>query len=402
MNKRVLVTAIFCLATILAATNACASTQVDYAYDPNGSMISGDGLYYEYNDANQLVKVRKDSVSGTVVAEYVYDYNGQRIKKIENGVTTYYIGKYFEQQVGGDHPGKTDYYFANGERVAKKDSSGNLTYFHSDNLGSTEAMTDAAGNLVLSMKYYPFGELREDGDEKYGYNGKERDNQTDLNYYEARYYGPELKHFTQADDIMPELDNPQDLNRYSYVHNNPMTFMDPDGHKKKHHSKKEEKKLAKERAAKNAEKKHAKKQEEKERSRKNTEKKFAKKEREKERARVDYAKHHPGSVSASNNSNSSGGYPNNCMCVQPNNNASNSSAGPTNPPYSDNEGRDSLIGLIPYIGDAIDVFKLGYKIGEFTDGKITIKDFSVFDIPVIGGPIKEVNNWIAPPKAGEL
>ncbi len=55
-------------------------------------------------------------------------------------------------------------------------------------------------------------------------------------YYNARFYDPKIGRFIQADSIVPNAGNPQDLNRYSYVDNNPIRFTDPSGHKKKHKS----------------------------------------------------------------------------------------------------------------------------------------------------------------------
>jgi RHS repeat-associated protein len=207
-----------------------AITSLTYQYDANGNLISGDGKHYEYNDANQLVRVRHGDQNGPVIAEYFYDYTGQRIKKIENGVTTYYIGKHYETQVDGGIQTNNSYYFANGERVAKKDTLGNIYYYHLDHLGGTNVITDSSGNLVERTKYYPFGEIREGGNEKYSFTGKEKDKLTDFYYFEARYYNPEFEHFTQADTFAPNLYDPQDLNRYSYVRNNPIKLIDPTGH----------------------------------------------------------------------------------------------------------------------------------------------------------------------------
>ncbi len=46
----------------------------------------------------------------------------------------------------------------------------------------------------------------------------------------GRYYDPTMGRFTQSDTIVPSLSNPQSLNRYSYVNNSPMSYMDEDGH----------------------------------------------------------------------------------------------------------------------------------------------------------------------------
>jgi hypothetical protein len=49
-------------------------------------------------------------------------------------------------------------------------------------------------------------------------------------FYQARYYDPIIGRFTSADTIVPDPANPQDLNRYSYVRNNPLLYTDPSGH----------------------------------------------------------------------------------------------------------------------------------------------------------------------------
>jgi len=51
-----------------------------------------------------------------------------------------------------------------------------------------------------------------------------------LYYYGARYYDPTLGRFIQPDTIVPEPGNPQSLNRYSYVNNNPVKYTDPSGY----------------------------------------------------------------------------------------------------------------------------------------------------------------------------
>jgi len=215
---------------LIVAPYVHATTTLTYEYDANGNLIQGDGKYYEHNDANQLIRVRHGDASGPVLAEYFYDYTGQRIKKVENGITTYYIGKHYEKQTSDAGSANASYYFANGERVAKRDSLGNISYYHLDHLGGTNVVTDSSGNLLERIKYYPFGEIREGGNEKYSFTGKEKDELTDFYYFEARYYNPEFKHFTKADMVAPNLYDPQDLNRYAYVRNNPMKLVDPSGH----------------------------------------------------------------------------------------------------------------------------------------------------------------------------
>lgn len=60
--------------------------------------------------------------------------------------------------------------------------------------------------------------------------GQTHDVSTGLMHYGARYYDPQIGRFISADTIVPDPSNPQDLNRYSYVGNNPLTYSDPTGH----------------------------------------------------------------------------------------------------------------------------------------------------------------------------
>jgi len=64
----------------------------------------------------------------------------------------------------------------------------------------------------------------------YNYTGQRLDGDTGLLYYGARYYDPALMRFVQADTVVPEPGNPQALNRYAYVLNNPLKYTDPSGH----------------------------------------------------------------------------------------------------------------------------------------------------------------------------
>ena len=61
------------------------------------------------------------------------------------------------------------------------------------------------------------------------FTGKERDSESGLDYFGARYYGSALGRFTSADPLGGELANPQSLNRYAYALNNPLRFTDPTG-----------------------------------------------------------------------------------------------------------------------------------------------------------------------------
>jgi len=173
--------------------------------------------------------------SGTV-AEYFYDSNGQRFKKNESGTVTYYVGNHYETVVYSDGSSvNTSYYFANGERAAKRvvnssNPSGSVYYYHPDHLGSTNVISNSSGGLVETTKYFPFGEIRAGGTEnKYLFNSKEYEADIGVYYYGARYYAPEVRRWTQPDPIIQDYYNPQNLNRYSYTLNNPVKYVDPSG-----------------------------------------------------------------------------------------------------------------------------------------------------------------------------
>lgn len=217
---------------LLSAQTSPAATQA-LDYDANGNLISGKGKYYEYNDANKLVRVRESSKEGPVIAQFWYDYQGQRVKKEENGITTYYLGKQYEERKGPSTNEKTNFYFAAGQRVARKTQKdtkpAETFYYFNNHLGSPEVVTNAAGTVLDRMTYDPFGSIRTTGSERYSYTGKEKDNATGQYYYEARYYDAMGHHFTQADTVTPNVYDPQSLNRYAYVVNNPVIYIDPSG-----------------------------------------------------------------------------------------------------------------------------------------------------------------------------
>ena len=89
--------------------------------------------------------------------------------------------------------------------------------------------TNSSGQTEENTFYLPFGEVLSGGSERFGYTGKELDTETNLNYYGARYYDSYFMHFTQADSLLPDIYDPQQLNRYSYVRNNPYKYVDESG-----------------------------------------------------------------------------------------------------------------------------------------------------------------------------
>jgi RHS repeat-associated protein len=194
-------------------------------YDANGNLVEDEDFIYTYNDANQLSEVRY-SGNNSLVEKYWYDANGQRVKKQNSaGEFSYYINQFYEIENGT----ATSYFFRDDERIAKE-TSGDMEWYLSDHLGSTTLLINESGLEVERTEYYPYGEVQSGGLEKYGFTGQENDADTELMYYGARYYSPEYRVFVQPDTMLPDLYNPQALNRYSYTLNNPVKYNDPTGH----------------------------------------------------------------------------------------------------------------------------------------------------------------------------
>jgi len=187
------------------------------------------------------------------VIQYSYDGDGKRVMKVicpsgtssctpsvAGAVTTVYV------------------YNAQGELAEEAGPSTDTgtKYMFVDGLGSTRLETDANGGSVRCMDYAPFGlELPaamggrgscyatqsypsgtpDSLDVKFS--GKERDAESGLDYFGARYYGSSMGRFLSPDwsaKVAPvpyaKLDDPQSLNLYAYVRNNPLSKTDPDGH----------------------------------------------------------------------------------------------------------------------------------------------------------------------------
>jgi RHS repeat-associated protein len=172
---------------------------------------------------------------------YTYDGNGDRVKK-SNGRLYWYgaPGIVAESDLSGNLT--AEYIFFDGERVSRRDlPSGTVHYYFSDHLKTASVITDSAGNIKAESDYYPWGgELQftaSDSGNHYKFTGKERDTESNLDYFGARYYSNGLGRFISADWSsapvpVPYADftDPQSLNQYSYVRNIPTSRADLDGH----------------------------------------------------------------------------------------------------------------------------------------------------------------------------
>ncbi len=128
--------------------------------------------------------------------------------------------------------------------------SGNTTtdkyFYHSDHLGSASWITDGTGTPVQHLQYTAWGEplldqRLADYNERYTFSGKERDEETGLNYFGFRYLLARLRTWTGVD---PLSDKYPSTSPYAYCGNNPVMLVDPDGRKDKPFDKRKDKPIS--------------------------------------------------------------------------------------------------------------------------------------------------------------
>ena len=134
-----------------------------------------------------------------------------------------------------------EYVFFSGERIARIDRpSGTVHYYFSNHLGSASVITSALGVVQEQMDFYPFGGVAySSGSDPnhYEFTGKERDSESGLDNFGARYFTSSMGRFMTPDWAARPTDvpyaafgDPQSLNLYTYVRNDPVSRADADGH----------------------------------------------------------------------------------------------------------------------------------------------------------------------------
>jgi RHS repeat-associated protein len=211
-----------------------------YAYDDNGNMLAGPDFTdptqmatrtITYNADNMPSTVSHSKGSNEVTTRFVYGGDGVRAKKtIEGASSTCYIGDHYEVK----NRVATKYIFAGNLRVAMIKGS-DVNYYHKDHLGSSTVMTDASGTMLETTDYMPFGFQRDSSGPNpnvthYRFTDQELDVESGLYNYNARLYDAVTGRFISADTIIQKAYDPQVLNRYAYVRNNPLIYTDPSGH----------------------------------------------------------------------------------------------------------------------------------------------------------------------------
>jgi len=222
------------------------STQFDetYTYDNRGNrltmqsdkpLIMGESSY-TYDQRDRLKAVTQSD--GTQVA-YTYNGDGLLVERTESGNTTryYYDGAHMiaeAEVVNGTAQHVASYIRGNrNQLVARVDTSGSKAYYVHNGHGDVIGLTNSAGNFINTYTYDIWGNpqtTEETVPNPFRYSGEYWDETTGLQYLRARWYDPSMGRFINEDSYEGDISNPLTLNLYTYVHNNPLIFIDPSGH----------------------------------------------------------------------------------------------------------------------------------------------------------------------------
>ena len=228
-------------------TVAFGNQPFNYAYDANGNLTqeaTSRHFEWDYADRMRVYRTQTDASEPSVHSHYLYDAGGQRVKKLARKQgghieVTVYIDGVFEYQrivrAGAVEENNTLHVMDNQSRIAMvragnpfaNDTTPAVTYQLGDHLGNNNLVIDSAGSLINREEYTPFGETSfgSFARKRYRFSGKERDEETGLNYHNARYYAAWLGRWASCDPT-GKIDG---LNLYRFSRCNPIRFVDLNG-----------------------------------------------------------------------------------------------------------------------------------------------------------------------------
>lgn len=209
--------------------NGSSGTGDDYLYDGNGNAtkdanrnIGTNGIVYSVHNLVQQV-----TIAGGATLTYMYDGAGAKLRMANsNGaVNTKYAGAFEYNQ--------SNYL----TRIATEEGQINVTnngnnfafeYYLKDHLGNNRMVMSEAGTMTQEMEYFPFGLAipRTAGTNKYLYNGKEKQPETNWLDYGARMYDPSIARWMAVDPMSGQYES---WSPFNYVFNSPINWTDPDG-----------------------------------------------------------------------------------------------------------------------------------------------------------------------------
>ena len=208
-----------------------------YAFDARGRQTAAPGHTFGWNAVGRLTSAD--------TAAFTYNGLNQLLTRAQSGVTTRYHYNHAlglapvvaEQDAGGGQILRYYVWSPGGALLYMIDAAnGNaVSYFHFDHLGSTLALTSAAGATTDAYSYTPYGELTArtgSNPQPFTYIGMwgvRSEPAANLYDMRARYYDPATSRFLSRDPKWPRLGDPLSANPYEYAARNPMRFIDPLG-----------------------------------------------------------------------------------------------------------------------------------------------------------------------------
>jgi RHS repeat-associated protein len=201
-----------------------------YTYDLCGNMLTRGSQSLVYNPENRLI----GSAVSNQTTTFGYDAGGNRLWKEGASTNTLqvWIGGNYEEK-----DGKVLFHISAADRMVYTYSSdGSVAeYYHPDHLHSAEVMSTAGGGLYQHYEYAAYGNSRYTSSTTAfpvtrRYTSQSFDEETGLYDFGARYYDPVIGRFIQPDTMIANAFNPQAYDRYSYALDNPLLYVDPDGH----------------------------------------------------------------------------------------------------------------------------------------------------------------------------
>ena len=219
-------------------------TNVKYLYDLNGN-LTDEGLSrrmtWDHSDRMTTFVIHDNNGNNSVESNYIYDAGGMRVaKKTKKGTTaflTIYIDGLFEHSIDLTQSKENNHLHILDDKSriavvrvgdAMGDNKPAIQYHLGDHLGSSSICVggnDATGSSKISCEeYYAYGETSfgSHAKKRYRYSGKERDEESGMYYYGARYYLPWIGRWTSCDPIGVE----GGMNLYQFVAGNPILFKD--------------------------------------------------------------------------------------------------------------------------------------------------------------------------------
>ena len=215
-----------------------ANNRVDgWSYDAAGNVLHDDHHSYTYDAEGRIATVDSST-------SYVYDASGLRVAKKVNGALTsqyiYDLGSRVVSETNGSGGWTRGEVYAGGRHVATY-QGGNTYFTHADWLGTERGRSNLSGSVCERNTSLAFG----DGEASSGsciaspqfFTGKQRDTESNLDYFKARFYNSSagrwmLPDWSSVPVAVPyaSFTQPQTLNLYTYVGNDPVSHVDVDGH----------------------------------------------------------------------------------------------------------------------------------------------------------------------------